>query len=102
MSISENQTLAEIIDDFGDSTAYFDSFDLEIDTTDFAPTLIAAPLLGLSTRNRTVSIYRRVQRIKRRLRARGGSGHSGHHGNKGGIKMSGEVADRKAEHHHEG
>lgn len=41
MSISENQTLAEIIDDFGDSTAYFDSFDLEIDTTDFAPTLIA-------------------------------------------------------------
>ena len=58
--------------------------------------------LGLSTRNRTVSIYRRVQRIKRRLRARGGSGHSGHHGNKGGIKMSGEVADRKAEHHHEG
>ena len=70
--------------------------------TFFAPTIIAAPLLGLSTRNRTVSIYRRVQRIKRRLRARGGSGHSGHHGNKGGIKMSGEVADRKAEHHHEG
>ena len=41
MSITENQTLAEIINDFGDSTAYFDSFDLEIDTTDFAPTLIA-------------------------------------------------------------
>jgi uncharacterized protein (TIRG00374 family) len=68
--------------------------------TFFAPTIIAAPLLGLSTRNRTVSIYRRVQRIKRRLHARSGSGHSGHHGNKGGIKMSGEVADRKAEHHH--
>lgn len=37
--------------------------------TFFAPTIIAAPLLGLTTRNRTVSIYRRVQRLKARLRS---------------------------------
>jgi uncharacterized protein (TIRG00374 family) len=35
--------------------------------TFFAPTILAAPLLGLSTRNRSMSIYHRVQRVRRRL-----------------------------------
>lgn len=66
--------------------------------TFFAPTIIAAPLLGLSTRNRTVSIYRRVQRIKRRLSG-GGKGHSGHRGHGGGVKLSGKTVDEKAAKH---
>lgn len=41
MSIDENQTLAEIIDDYGDTTAYFDSVDLDLDTTDYSPALVA-------------------------------------------------------------
>ena len=66
--------------------------------TFFAPTIIAAPLLGLSTRNRTVSIYRRVQRIKRRLSG-SGKGHSGHRGHGGGVKLSGKTVDEKAAKH---
>lgn len=41
--------------------------------TFFAPTIIAAPLLGLTTRNRTVSIYQRVQRLKSGRRGGGAS-----------------------------
>jgi hypothetical protein len=69
--------------------------------TFFGPTILAAPLLGLSTRNRTVSIYRRVQRIKRRLiGAKGkGRGHGGGRGGSGGVKISGKAAEEKAEHH---
>ncbi|MDI9591232.1 MAG: lysylphosphatidylglycerol synthase transmembrane domain-containing protein [Acidobacteriota bacterium] len=68
--------------------------------TFFAPTIIAAPLLGLSTRNRTTSIYHRVRRIRRRLGAmvgnlplkpRGASSRS--------ISLSGKAAKRKASHH---
>lgn len=69
--------------------------------TFFGPTILAAPLLGLSTRNRTVSIYRRVQRLKRRLKSGSGRGH-GHgksRGGSGGIKISGKAAEEKAEHH---
>ena len=69
--------------------------------TFFGPTILAAPLLGLSTRNRTVSIYRRVQRIKRRLKGAKGKGH-GHgsgRGGSGGVKISGKAAEEKAEHH---
>ncbi len=33
--------------------------------TFFAPTIISAPLLGLTTKNRTVSIYQRVQNLRR-------------------------------------
>ena len=69
--------------------------------TFFGPTILAAPLLGLSTRNRTVSIYRRVQRLKRRLQKGSGKGH-GHgkgRGGSGGIKISGKAAEEKAEHH---
>lgn len=40
--------------------------------TFFAPTILSAPLLGLSTRNRTESIYHRVQRIKNGGLRRGG------------------------------
>lgn len=40
--------------------------------TFFAPTILAAPLLGLTTRNRTVSIYERVQRLRRGQRGGGG------------------------------
>lgn len=40
--------------------------------TFFAPTILSAPLLGLSTRNRTESIYHRVQRIKTQGFRRGG------------------------------
>lgn len=40
--------------------------------TFFAPTILAAPLLGLTTRNRTVSIYERVQRLKRGRHGGGG------------------------------
>ena len=39
--------------------------------TFFAPTILAAPLLGLTTRNRTVSIYERVQRLRRGQRGGG-------------------------------
>ncbi len=67
--------------------------------TFFAPTIIAAPLLGLSTRNRTVSIYRRVQRIKRKLSRKGGRGMSGHRGHGGGVKLSGKTVDEKASRH---
>lgn len=35
--------------------------------TFFAPTILSAPLLGLRSRNRSMSIYQRVQRIKGRL-----------------------------------
>ena len=35
--------------------------------TFFAPTILSAPLLGLRSRNRSLSIYERVQRIKGRL-----------------------------------
>lgn len=35
--------------------------------TFFAPTVLSAPLLGLRSRNRSLSIYQRVQRIKNRL-----------------------------------
>ena len=41
--------------------------------TFFAPTILSAPLLGLSTRNRTVSIYQRVQRLKSGQRSSGGA-----------------------------
>ena len=41
--------------------------------TFFAPTILAAPLLGLTTRNRTVSIYERVQRLKRGRHGGGGA-----------------------------
>lgn len=40
--------------------------------TFFAPTILAAPLLGLTTRNRTVSIYQRVQLLKSGKRLGGG------------------------------
>ncbi len=67
--------------------------------TFFAPTIIAAPLLGLSTRNRTVSIYRRVQRLKRRL-TRSGAGSGKRSGSGGGVRLSGKDVDRRAEQHH--
>ena len=67
--------------------------------TFFAPTIIAAPLLGLSTRNRSVSIYRRVQRLKRRLGKGGGGSSAGHRGSGSGVRMAGKVADKKAERH---
>lgn len=35
--------------------------------TFFAPTILSVPLLGLRSRNRSMSIYERVQRIKRKL-----------------------------------
>ena len=35
--------------------------------TFFAPTILSAPLLGLRSRNRSMSIYQRVQRIRGRL-----------------------------------
>ena len=41
--------------------------------TFFARTILSAPLLGLSTRNRTVSIYQRVQRLKSGQRSSGGA-----------------------------
>lgn len=41
--------------------------------TFFAPTILSAPLLGLSTRNRTVSIYQRIQRLKSGKRSSGGA-----------------------------
>ncbi len=65
--------------------------------TFFAPTIIAAPLLGLSTRNRTVSIYRRVQRIKRHLSRKGGSGGKSKGGSSGGFKIKGAAIERKAD-----
>ena len=71
--------------------------------TFFGPTILAAPLLGLSTRNRTVSIYRRVQRLKRRFMRGSGKGHGHGKGRSGsgGIKISGKAAEEKAEHHSE-
>ena len=72
--------------------------------TFFAPTILAAPLLGLSTRNRTVSIYHRVRRVRRRLasmlgRSKGkGGGHSHGHAS---ARLSGKDVDRKAEEHAE-
>ncbi len=66
--------------------------------TFFAPTIIAAPLLGLSTRNRTVSIYHRVQRIKRRLNLGGKSGKGSSKGKggrtAGGLGLRGQVLER--------
>lgn len=67
--------------------------------TFFAPTILAAPLLGLSTRNRTVSIYHRVQRLKRRL-----SGHKGRslpkgHGRSSSVRMGGSDVEKRAEQH---
>lgn len=84
--------------------------------TFFAPTIIAAPLLGLSTRNRTTSIYHRVQRLKARLRgdrtARGGgaSVHPGHthsshhheHGGHHGHHEHGETAEHRKQADREG
>lgn len=70
--------------------------------TFFGPTILAAPLLGLSTRNRSVSIYHRTQRIKRRLQALTGNASAGRggHGRSGAsVKMSGKSADKLAEHH---
>ena len=70
--------------------------------TFFAPTIIAAPLLGLSTRNRSVSIYHRVQRLKRRLQSRGnrsGHGRIGGGHSSSGVKISGKDADKMAERH---
>ena len=69
--------------------------------TFFAPTIIAAPLLGLSTRNRSVSIYHRVQRLKRKLKAMrtGSVSHSGSASSVGGVKVSGRTADRLASEH---
>ena len=68
--------------------------------TFFAPTILAAPLLGLSTRNRTVSIYHRVQRIKRKLAASGGrsrgKGHS--HASSGATIKAKEIRRREEEH----
>lgn len=53
--------------------------------TFFGPTFLSVPLLGLRSRNRSMSLYQRVQRLKRRLRRGGkGSGH-GHHGHHGGT-----------------
>lgn len=63
--------------------------------TFFAPTLVAAPLLGLSTRNRTMSIYRRVQRLKQRLGSRRATQRAGHRGSVG-VRMSGKTAEREA------
>lgn len=67
--------------------------------TFFAPTILAAPLLGLSTRNRTTSIYHRVQRLKRRLSGRRGlPGQRGKgHGKSAGVRVSGKAIDREAE-----
>ncbi len=67
--------------------------------TFFAPTILAAPLLGLSTRNRSVSIYHRVQRIKRRLSARRGKPLPRAKGGSAGVMMSGKDLDKKAEEH---
>lgn len=45
--------------------------------TFFAPTIISAPLLGLRSRNRSKSIYQRVQHIKGRLLGTEKKGHGG-------------------------
>ena len=53
--------------------------------TFFGPTFLSVPLLGLRSRNRSMSLYQRVQRFKRKLHRGGkGSGH-GHHGHHGGT-----------------
>ncbi|MBQ9006070.1 MAG: flippase-like domain-containing protein [Atopobiaceae bacterium] len=59
--------------------------------TFFAPTIIAAPLLGLTTRNRTVSIYHRVQRLTRSRARRGDARIGGSSQGKGG-KRGGSVS----------
>ncbi len=70
--------------------------------TFFAPTIIAAPLLGLSTRNRSVSIYRRVQRVKRHLSSlRRGSQTHGKGGSGGSVRMSGKDVERAERKKHE-
>ena len=67
--------------------------------TFFAPTILAAPLLSLRTRNRSVSIYHRVQRLKSgRGRSAGATVHpgqkqkgSGTHGataSRGGVSVN--------------
>ena len=51
--------------------------------TFFGPTFLSVPLLGLRSRNRSMSLYQRVQRFRRRFGRGGkGDGHSrhGHHG----------------------
>ena len=72
--------------------------------TFFAPTIIAAPLLGLSTRNRTVSIYQRVQRVQRVRRrvtarvsnkGRGGRAQHGHGGTTVSVKPRNKDAGRR-------
>lgn len=65
--------------------------------TFFAPTIIAAPLLGLSTRNRTTSIYTRVQRLKRRLKGRRGMQRPKGHGSSGEVRVSGKTVEREVE-----
>lgn len=50
--------------------------------TFFGPTFLSVPLLGLKSRNRSMSLYQRVQRIKRRLPGFGGS--TGGKGGSGG------------------
>lgn len=62
--------------------------------TFFAPTIIAAPLLGLRSRNRSVSIYHRVQRIKRHLRSMASRPGRGHASAGGGVKLSGAATKR--------
>jgi len=66
----------------------------------FAPTILAAPLFGPSTRNRSVSIYHRVQRYKRKLGAmRQGRVTHGGSGSMSDVKVSGKTADRLASKH---
>ncbi len=65
--------------------------------TFFAPTILAAPLLGLSTRNRTVSIYQRVQNLKRRLTGRRGMHKPKGHGSSGEVRVSGKTVEREVE-----
>ena len=60
--------------------------------TFFAPTIIAAPLLGLTTRNRTVSIYHRVQRLKRSRARRGDARIGGGSSHGKGGKRGGSVS----------
>ncbi len=48
--------------------------------TFFGPTFLSVPLLGMKSRNRSMSLYQRVQRVKRRFSRGGGSRGGGHGG----------------------
>lgn len=67
--------------------------------TFFAPTILSAPLLGLSTRNRSVSIYHRVQRFKRRVGSRNKTIGHGRSGSSSGVTIKGASVDRAYQQH---